>query len=425
MSDTATDQWEVSFISGRRLCAVVVLCAALGCLFAGSASAAHRTGRHAHRVRRDAHRPRAHPLWPSLYTLRPRLGPTPQASPYGTISGINAFSLSELPPSQWNQQLAAMSAHGVQFVRSDADWGTIEPQPPDSSGPSWQFSSTDVWVAALASHHLAWQPILDYNNSWAQAVTNTSAFATFAKAVAARYGSGGSFWTQHPQLPYMPAQIFEVWNEENGQPWFIPPEQYGPLYAAVRAAIHTVDPHASVDVGGLSDDSGDFNPSDDYPAWYVIGMLSTDPGLEGNIDGFALHPYGTTATDAAEWVVEFRYVLDLFHESSAPIDITEFGWVTGDSSQEEWRAAQMNALGLAFSRSDCGIREVAPYDWINPTVLHEPGDFGFVDGSASDTTLRPAGTAWFQAFTAGASMAPFNMCGPGVYQWLLSQLHQG
>ena len=336
---------------------------------------------------------------------------TIQPSRYGAISAMNGFALSELPRSQWNRQLAAMHADGVQLVRSDADWGTIEPQAPGTSRPSWQFSSTDVWVAALASHHLTWQPILDYDNSWAQAVNDIPAFASFGQAVAARYGIGGSFWAQHPRLPYLPVQIFEVWNEENGQPWFITSQDYDLLYAATRAAIHRVDPQASVDVGGLSDDSGDFNPDQDYPVWYVVDMLDADPALVGNIDGFALHPYGTTATDVLEWVADFRKALDALHESSAPIDITEFGWVTGSASVESWRAAQMNALGLAFSRSNCGIREAAPYDWINPSVLDEPGDFGFVDRSAEDTTLRPAAVTWFRAFTAGSSMAPLDMCG--------------
>ena len=124
-------------------------------------------------------------------------------------------------------------------------------------------------------------------------------------------------------------------------------------------------------------------------------MLAADPALVGNIDAFALHPYGTTATDAAEWVIDFRSVLDHLHEGSVPIDITEFGWLTGTTaSDEDWRAAQMNALGLAFARSDCGLRELAPYDWVNPTALAEPGDFGFVDAGAQATSPRPAASSW-------------------------------
>ncbi len=328
----------------------------------------------------------------------------------GAISGMNGQALSELPALRWNRQLAAMSANGVQLVRGDADWGTIEPDRPGPHGPSWQFSYYDKWVRALALHHLTWQPILGYNNSWAQAVDDKAAFAAFGRAVAARYGANGSFWAAHHRLPYRPVTIIEVWNEENGPPWFTSPIDYAPLYAATRAAIHQIDPQVSVDVGGLADDSENFDPHRDYPATYVIQMLLTDPGLRGHIDGFALHPYATSANDVLDWVADFRRVLDGWSEGSAPIDITEFGWPTGDGAQESWRAAQMEVLGLAFRSAPYGIREVAPYDWIAPTFLHATGDFGFVDGSGRDTILRPAAVAWFRAFSRGGAVMPGGAC---------------
>jgi len=324
----------------------------------------------------------------------------------GEISGINANTLSELPASKWKRQLAAMSADGIQYVRSEAVWGTIEPQAPRRGGPVWRFSSTDAWVRALASHHLTWQPILGYNSSWALAVRHSAAFAAFGQAVAARYGANGSFWRENRRLPYMPVSIFEVWNEENAKPWNLDPISYASLYAATRTAIHVVDSQASVDIGGLADDSSDFNRNLDYPSHYVVQMMLTHPGLEGHVDGFALHPYGTAATDVLAWIQNFRGTLDQFHESSVPIDITEFGWVTGNRAEESWRAEQMSAVGLQISQAPWGLREVAPYDWINPRVLHEPGDFGFVGTIGKSTKLRPAAIAWFGAFLTPVSKGP-------------------
>jgi len=351
-------------LSAKRICAAFCAAAIFACLGAGCASAAPA------------------PVTPGL------------------ISAMNGESLSELPSSDWDAQMAAMAAQGVQVVRSDASWTTIEPTFPNASGNRWSFTVTDQWVAALAAHHLRWQPILDYDNWWATAVGDNAAFATYGAEVASRYGPGGAFWTENPQLPYLPVQILEVWNEENGQPWYISPADYGPLYTATRSAIHAVDPTASVDVGGLSDDSGDFDANDDYPSWYVIRLLNLYPAMRGQIDGFALHPYGTTADDVIDWVNEFRATLDSLGESGTPIDITEVGWVTGDSSQEQWRAEQMAQLGQAFTHSSDDLRELAPYDWVNSTTVGDPGDFGFVDETGTDTTLRPAAVAWFQALDA-------------------------
>jgi len=328
---------------------------------------------------------------------------------YGVISSMNGFSLSEASPAEWGPQLAAMQQNGVQEVRSDAAWGVIEPNAPAAGGPTFQFASTDAWVTALALNHITWEPILDYNNTWAVAAWDKADFATFAQAVAARYGAGGSFWAQNPQLPYVPAQIFEVWNEEGGPPTYISPQNYGPLYVAVHSAIHAVDPSASVDLGGLADDGGVYNQSNDYPSWYLVGLFGAYPQLEQTIDGYALHPYGATATDSAEWVVDFRHTLSHYHVStSVPIDLTEFGWPY-TQARESWRAAQMNALGAAFSRSNCGIREAAPYDWINPSAP-SGSDFGFVDSGGTSTALRPAGTAWYNAFAQYSQQPTFVIC---------------
>ena len=336
-----------------------------------------------------------------------------------SVSSVNGWNVFQLEPAQRQQQLAAIEAAGVQVVRSDVPWDNIEPVPPTAVGPVFDWAGFDTWVSELASEHLRWEPIIDYSASWAKtcsgfcAPTSDDTYATFAAAVAARYGPGGSFWAANPQLPYYPVQVFEIWNEENVSTYYIAPARYATLYAAARAAIHAVDPTASVIVGGLSV-AGSYNPSHDDAAVYVYQMFQADPSLRGAVDGFGLHPYGTNAADTIEWTAHFRQVLDQLGESSTPIDITEFGWITGDAVQEAWRAAQMTAAGLTLSRSDCGIRLLAPYDWISPTAtaVEQGGDYGLVDPTGLDTTLRAAGTAWFGALSQAAAMPELGVCGP-------------
>lgn len=328
----------------------------------------------------------------------------------GTTSAINGFALSKASPALWGVQLAGIEADGVKVVRSDAPWGNIEPVRPGPLGPVWQFATTDAWVIALAQHHLTWQPILAYYTSWGSPVTDTSDFAAYAQAVAARYGAHGSFWSQYPWLPYEPAQIFELWNEENSSQWYISSLNYGRLYMAVHSAIHAVDPSASVDLGGMGEYGGPYIQAKDYPSWYLVQLFGHYPQLTRIIDAYALHPYGPTATDAAEWVVDLRYTLTHYHvPASVPIDLTEFGWPYV-ADRESWRAVQMNALGTVFARSNCGLRELSPYDWINPPANEEP-DFGFVDPSGLDTTLRPAATAWFSSLTLASSRPTVSICG--------------
>lgn len=330
------------------------------------------------------------------------------AAPNHLVSAVNGFTLQRLPAAQRNVQLDAIRSAGVTVVRADAPWAEIEPDPPGPTGPAWHFAATDAWVAALATHHLAWEPVIDYSVSWAKrcpgfcAPAVNATYARFAGAVASRYGARGSFWRRHPALPYRPARTFEIWNEENTHEFWVAPARYGALYASARAAIHATDPRATVMIGGLADDSQTFDRDRDYPAQYVDGMFAADPRLRGRVDAFGLHPYGATAADAQDWVADFRATLDRLGETRTPIEITELGWPTGNASREAWRATAMAALARSLSRVDCGIGLVAPYDWIDPGAP-SGGDFGLVGPSGAIAALRPAGTAWFRGLAGAAS----------------------
>jgi Cellulase (glycosyl hydrolase family 5) len=320
----------------------------------------------------------------------------------GVVSAMNGLTLFQAPQSQWGPQMAAMEADGVSVVRSDAPWAVVESQPP-VNGPVYDFSSLDAWVEALAEHHLTWLPILDDTPWWAKSCVGMCPpeympwFSGFAAAVAARYGAGGSFWSANPGVPYFPVTMFEVWNEENGtQFWSTGPSgaQYATMYSDVRTAIDAVDPTAQVIVGGLG--TGD-------AGYFVQDMLTADPGLAGNIDGIALHPYGASAVADEQMIASFRAALDQLGLGSVPIDITEFGWTTGATTQERWRAQQMRQLGIAMASSNCNLQVLAPYTWVNT-----PGSSNFALTYA--TRLTASGKAWLSGLRAGGRMATNTLC---------------
>lgn len=342
------------------------------------------------------------------------------------ISAVNGWSVEQLGLPAYDPQLAAMAGDGIQVVRSDAPWYLIEPHAPGAAGPVWQAWQTDNWVADLAYRHLTWEPIIDYSAPWTTqpgcqatcAPASYADYATFAQFVAARYGPGGSFWSLHPNLPYLPVRTFEIWNEEDGSYfWWPGPDAatYDQLYAMARTAIRAVDPSAQVIVGGLTDALPKPGASLDYAGWFVTWMLYADPALKGNIDGFGLHPYGADAGAVEQMVATFRHEIDGLGFQANPIDITEFGWTTGDATRESWRAQQMSAVARAVGKSNCGIGLLAPYDWSNPAFLNEPGDFGLVDRTGIDTTLRPAGAAWFNGLAAAEVAPPSRLCAPNSH----------
>jgi hypothetical protein len=315
-------------------------------------------------------------------------------------SAMNGWSLYGLTPAQLDAQLAAMQSQRVRVLRSDATWGSLQPQAPVPGRPGYDFSRQDAQVAALAAHHITWLPILDYSAPWAarrpgdwrSPPADPASFAAYAGAVAARYGVGGSFWTDHPSLPNLPVRSYEVWNEENGTYFWDTgpdPAAYARLYLAAHAAIHRLDPGARVAVGGLI-----ASPAQGIDAArYLAEMVADVPALRGRLDAVGLHPYADSATGVVAGVVSLRRELDGLGDRAIPIEVTEFGWRTGPTSLESRRATMMRAVATSLGRSDCGVSLLAPYTWETPAGTAQDGDWGLV----GTTGLRPAGRAWFAA----------------------------
>ncbi len=331
------------------------------------------------------------------------------------VSAMNTWHVDQLPQDQLDPQLASMALNGVTLAREDAPWDWVEPYAPNGQAHSYHWGSTDQWMAEAAQHHIAWLPMLGYSPLWAGAdpdpvwhsgspPADISQYAAFVRGFASRYGAGGTFWSQNPQLPYDPVHIYEIWNEENSYRYWNTgpdPSLYANLYVQARAAIRSEDPNAIVIVGGLTDGNGEADG-------FVRQMFADDPGLRGNVDGFGLHPYVVTPNDFESRVAAFRQTLDSLGAQSVPIDITELGWAYQGPLHEPGRASIFADLATALGNSNCGIRVLAPYDWMDPPSVPTDADFGLADANG----LRPAGSAWFLGLHTAPTLPTTDLCVP-------------
>src|SRR5205085_11503446 len=150
-------------------------------------------------------------------------------------------------------------------LRLGAWWSDLESSPPGPGGHQYSWGDTDNWVSALAAHGIRWEPLVSFSATWDSAVpgdynahpASPSNYAAFAGALARRYGNGGSFSAEHPELQPLPVQAYELWNEPNADRFWQPdpapaPERYADLYAAARTALPQADPAAQAVVGGLA-----------------------------------------------------------------------------------------------------------------------------------------------------------------------------
>jgi hypothetical protein len=284
--------------------------------------------------------------------------------------------------------LQAMGAGGLSFVRVDASWGAVEPLPPVAGVHTYVWAVYDLWVADLARFGLRWYPMLGYSAAWARpAGSDTFAppagdadFAAFAAALAARYGSGGSFWAAHPELPNLPTIVYGIWNEPSYDHFWSGPEatpaRYMSLYLAAHAAIKSVDPGARVAAGELLD-SGTIDG-----AAYLRAMLDSAPAARGQIDAVAWHPYVGDVDQVLESVRRARVTLAQYGLGHVPIEVTEVG--VHSAYDPAWRARWLHDLAMKLPNAGLNVTRLIPYAWIgDPTwqITDADGTPGLIGGS--------------------------------------------
>ncbi|HEU4658187.1 MAG TPA: hypothetical protein VFR97_11705 [Capillimicrobium sp.] len=314
--------------------------------------------------------------------------------------------------------LDEVAAAGIPLARMDAAWPAVQPFGPGD----WRWVTTDRIAGALAARGIRWLPVLGYATSWSTTVGGTdkaapadpAAFAAYAAAVAQRYGPGGAFWAAHPELPALPVDAVEIWNEPNIPAYWRPspdPAAYATLYRAARDAVHAAAPGVAALVGGLS-------PYGD-PTGFLRAMHAARPDLAGRLDGVALHPYSPTPAGVVAIVADVRATLTELGAGSVPISVTELGWPRPNQSPtasfalpDDTRAGSIAFVADALAASDCDVDRLALFTWATP--MRDPVEqedwFGL---TGFDGTRTPAAQALSDAAAGAPPRGPLPICGPG------------
>lgn len=344
--------------------------------------------------------------------------PSPQATP-GTQFGANVgrlFNERMYSLSQIAAQLSALHGTGATLARGDALWEATEPTAPRGGVHHYNWWFDDSIAGALAAQGIRWLPIIDYSAPWAQSVpgrdhsapSSPGDYAAYAAAVAERYGPGGTFWRAHGELRPQPVEAYEIWNEpDNPMFWSPRPDAatYAGLYLRAHAAVHEVQPGARVLVGGLT-----------HPGSFLPALLAAAPGLRGELDAVALHPYGGTPEAVLGEVRSARHTLDSLVPRSVPLYLTEFGWTTRPPGALDYLPARLRPTYIertlaGLAHADCGLSAVLVYAWVTPE--RNPADpqdwFGIHPPSGA---LTPDASAFAQGLADARSRGPtIRLCG--------------
>jgi hypothetical protein len=210
-----------------------------------------------------------------------------------------------------------------------------------------------------------------------------------------RYGPGGSFWAQRPDLSRRPIRRWQVWNEPDIRKYwsrqpFAP--SYVRLLRAAHRAIHAVDRGARVLLAGLTNRS-----------WIDLrGVYAA--GGRGAFDVAAAHPFSRRVANVIKIVLLVRREMRRHGDRRTPLALTELSWSSGAGSStfnygwettEQGQAQRIRAVlpALAALRRPLRLDGVYWYTWLSPPIGgHDSFDYGGLRRLGADGTIidKPA-----------------------------------
>lgn len=302
------------------------------------------------------------------------------------IGGASASAATPLPASSLGvnfspspPNLSAAAAAGAGVARTQVIEG----------------SNTDVVVQLTAAAHLRLYPMLGIPVSHGP-TADAKEMAQFVTSFAQRYGSGGSFWTQNPQLPYLPVQSYEIGNEPDITPsdpadqtslHYADPNAFALVYQVARTALHAVDPRAKAVVGGVLD-SGDPTLRDAERYLRAIGSA----------DAIGYHPYLYDLSAMQQDTLLLRQWLNAHRKATVPLDINEFGAFLDPSGTlpgiSAWGRAVAKFTQWALCTPSLRVENVQPEWWGATPGADADAWFGMY---SSELTPTPLGSAYLGA----------------------------
>ena len=288
----------------------------------------------------------------------------------GSAAALPAKFFGVVPQSTLSQEeFNTLQQGGVKSMRIPLVWGSIQP-----TRGAYNWSEFDTIVERATQSGIEVLPFAVGAPSWAVAnttVPGTSAKApahlpatgsaatgwtAFLKAAVARYGTGGSFWAEHPLLSDSPIKNWQIWNEPNFK-YFVAkpnPTEYGKLVKLSSTAVKSVDPSAKVILAGMfAKPAGGrrlagkrvANPTSPnwFASYFLEQMYKTNPGIKSSFQGVALHPYVAHYRSLAPEIEELRGVMTRAGDGAKGLWITELGW----SSEPPQGPSNVFAVGAA------------------------------------------------------------------------------
>jgi hypothetical protein len=234
-------------------------------------------------------------------------------------------------PSQAEMDQVATAGAGT--FRAQLDWKFVEPTPGTRN-----FYGADVLFGQAARAGVTILPDLLGVPPWMSRDPNRPPIFTASQRnewrslltdYARRYGTNGTFWAEHPELPRHPVTTWEIWNEPNLGDSFggkASPRRFVRLLKISAEGLRAGDPAAQVLTGGLFPYHTLHNT---IKLTKYLNAMYRVPGAANAFDALGVHPYAAQPGGVLHWVRVARKIMRRHGDGATPIYVSAFGWFTG------------------------------------------------------------------------------------------------
>ncbi|MEA2348927.1 MAG: polysaccharide biosynthesis protein PslG [Thermoleophilaceae bacterium] len=308
-------------------------------------------------------------------------------------------------------EFSRIAVGGADLVRLPVKWGHVQPLP---DGP-YDWSEYDALIGDAATAGLPVLPVIVGSPRYARPgpaeeptrAVDRRRFNAFVESLAARYGPGGAFWTEHPEIPPRPVGAWQLWNEPNlSHYWAGSPNarEYVALVRNMRRVILKVQPDAKIVLAGMPEQHSA------RPASTFLAQMYRVKGFSGLFDVAAVHAYAKRGSGVATVVRRIRGVLDAAGDTGKPIWITELGWgsagpvgdgrVTTPDGQAQRLSEAFTTLANGAATSK--VQRVIWYSWRDPIFVPGGYDaFGLHTGLFDSAGVPKPAWSTFSALAGG------------------------
>ncbi len=218
------------------------------------------------------------------------------------------------------------------------------------------------------------------------------AWSTFVGEAVDRYGPGGEFWAEHPDVPADPIRAWQIWNEQNSKSFYLPkpdPKKYAKLLKSAAGAIRSRDSGADVVLGGMPELAGSRKAT---AGSEYLAKLYDVKGASKNFDGVAPHPYGKSVKKVSDQVELYREVIKDARDKNVGMWVTEVGAgsASGGNPLNLGAKGQGKLLKKVFKyfvkqRRKLNVRQVDWFSWQDktPSICDWCGTSGLLDANGN------------------------------------------